>query len=188
MHERGGSRAVRRWLAVLTGALLVSAVAGGPAASAGSGGSQTFEGSCDFSVTVQFDPPLTNSSRPTQVDARGDGRCTGTLTREGHHARQLNDEPVLYRAQSEGDQSCGSAIASGTGYLGFGRRKLHFELSELRVAAVPTVTLEGRDGGSFKASGVAGGDPVDPVSKCAGSGLERATVEVSGETDPTISG
>jgi hypothetical protein len=175
-------------MAVLTIVLLASAVAGPHTAYAGSGRPLTFEGSCKFSVEVAFEPPMTNSTRPTTQQAEGDGRCTGTLTRANGNRKELDHAPAVYHADSHGDVSCGSSDATGSGYLQFGRRKLRFEFSESRVASVTNLTLKGEAGGVFKASASPTDDPVDILTKCAGAGVRRTAVDVSGETDPTISG
>jgi hypothetical protein len=184
-HGRGWAR--RPVVALLLAGALIGglSVAG---ASANHRSTETLRGSCDFSGTVSFDPPLTAATRPTHAVADLVGTCTGTFTNARGRTQQLDGAPFAYHAESDGEQSCASSNASGTGYFKFRRSKLHFELFEERAGAVARLQLEGRDGGSFAGTASSSGDPVEIAMACAGPGLAQAGVTISGSTTPTISG
>jgi hypothetical protein len=159
------------------------------AASAGNGSTQTFAGSCSFSGTVVFHPPLTNATQSFRQVADLVGTCTGTYTtKEG--GTPLKDEPVVYHATSSGEGSCAGDTATGAGYLEIRGRKLRFGLRENRVAAASLITLDGEGGGSF--DGVAqpngGDDPGTILEECNGAGLRSSAVGLHGQTSSPISG
>ena len=185
---RGAGRG-RRARAVLGLALTVGLAAAGPA-TAGDG-KDTFEGSCRFPVNVIFDPPLTNSAQQTHAVADGNGRCSGTWTTASGKTRTLDDAQVVYRAESDGRQSCAtSGGAAGEGLLRYRDHKLKFSFSELRVTAPAVVRLEGRRGGAFEGTATPAGDEdlAEILQKCASTGLEEAGAVISGSTEPDISG
>ncbi len=149
---------------------------------------RSFDGSCDFSGTVVFDPPLTNFERATRQRATAVGRCSGKFTTVNGHKHQLDHERVLYRATSSGDLSCASSTAKGAGTLEYEGHKLRFRLSEDRVTAGGTLGLAGKAGGAFEAALEPTGDLATTVRKCSGKGLPQTDVKFSGSSTPTISG
>lgn len=168
-------------------AVAVGIAAAGPAAAGD--GKDTFEGSCDFPVTVTFDPPLASSARRTHATADGVGRCSGTWITGTGKRRTLDQARVVYHAESDGEQSCAASQgAAGKGFLRYRDHKLKFRFSEDRVATTAQVRLEGRRGGAFDATANSEGDPAEVVQKCASTGLRKATATITGSTDPAISG
>ena len=176
-------------LGLATLAFAVGSVAARPAAAGD--GKDTFEGSCEFPVRVTFDPPLTNNARQTHATAKAIGRCTGTWTTGSGKTRTLDDARVLYRAESDGRQSCAtSGGAAGKGFLRYRKHKLKFRFSELRVTAPAAIRLEGRRGGVFEGTATPTGDEdlVEILQQCASTGIKKAGAIISGSTQPDISG
>lgn len=170
------------------GAGLACAMGTAGAAAQGVDPTRTFDGSCDFSGTVAFDPPLSNKQRATHQTATALGRCSGTFTTANGRKHQLDDARILYRAKSSGDVSCASSAATGGGFLEYHGHKLHFRFAEDRVTATGTLRLTGKSGGSFEATLTPNGDPVALTKKCSGDGLRQTKVKFSGSTMPAISG
>jgi hypothetical protein len=170
-------------IAALLMALPSSAVAGQ------GGRASTFEGSCQFAGTVRFQPPLTEEAQPARGSARASGPCTGTFTDRRGRTHELDGDPVTYMAANRGSMSCGGGVAEGRGYLSFGRRRLRFELTEVREAGGAELFIEGARGGV--AQGVATvskeEDPVEIAQKCMGPGLPGARIVIDLAT-PGISG
>jgi hypothetical protein len=184
----GRKAALLMYLIPLCLAVAFAGATPGAVAASNDASANSFSGSCDFSGTVTFDPPLTTSSQPTQATAEASGPCSGTWTRPNGGEQTLNDAPVRYHAESDGTQSCGSASAAGTGLLEYARRKIRFAFSEERAGAVAPIRLEGQNGGSFMGTATASGDPLTIIERCAGSGLESVGIDINGSTTPTISG
>lgn len=187
--QRPGARVTRRHVLAVTclaGALLAALPISGASASKDS--TETFAGSCSFSGTVTFDPPLTNSTQSITQVADLVGTCTGTFMKAGGKPRQLENARAVYHATSTGQASCGQGMARGAGYLEIRNRKLRFSFSENRVAAASSITLDGERGGSFDGVAHSNGDPVTITMKCNGAGLRRATVDLQGQTSSAISG
>ena len=189
--KASGSRRARvRAAACAAGLASVLGIAAAVPAAAGDG-KDTFEGSCEFPVTVTFDPPLTNSARQTHAVADAAGRCSGTWTTGAGRRRTLDDAPVGYHAESDGQQSCAtSGGAAGKGFLRYRDHKLKFSFSELRVTAPAVIRLEGRRGGAFEGTATPTGDEdlAEILEKCASTGVEEAEAIITGSTDPDISG
>lgn len=150
----------------------------------------TFEGSCEFAGTVKFDPPLSTSPRDTQATADAEGPCTGTWTTKNGKKHALDGARVVYHAESDGQPSCASSDAEGSGFLRYRDHKLRFRFQELRVGAATRIRLEGRDGGAFEAAVTGTGDTdlSEIIAACAADGLRKVGVEITGTTVPTISG
>ena len=161
-----------------------------PAASADARGVSTFEGSCGFSGTVRFEPPLTNTPSPGKGMAKGEGRCSGTLTRENGRRLRLDAARARYVARDRGEISCGAGTAVGGGYLEIRDEKIRFRLHERRAAAVAALELRGRGGGA--ATGEArvseDEDPAQVARRCSGPGLRKVAVDFDITTAPAISG
>jgi hypothetical protein len=155
-------------------------------------GPMTFSGSCAFSGTVEFQPPLTITAQPARDLASARGSCSGTLTDRNGRTHQLDATPVDYLAtDTASDVSCAlSAGATGTGELAFRSGELRFKLSETRVGAAAGLSLTGVHEGS--ATGAANvntsANPIQVIDACAGTGLARAPVDIHIQTTPTISG
>ena len=145
----------------------------------------TFDGDCQGSGSVAFNPPLTNDPQPVTQHARGPLTCSGTLVDGRGRSHELTDARVLYTAVEQGDSlSCGAGIDSGTGALHFKKwGKLRFNVTERRAAALATLSYTGAKGGS--ATGVAHptSDPVATVQQCGGSGLKKVPVDLSLSAD-----
>jgi hypothetical protein len=170
-------------------ASVLGIAAAGPAAAGD--GKDTFEGSCEFPVTVTFDPPLINSTRQVHAQADGKGRCSGTWTTPAGRTRTLDGAQVVYHAESDGRQSCAASEGpTGEGFLRYREHKLKFRFSEFRVTAPALIRLEGRRGGAFEGTATPTGDedPVEILQKCASTGLDEAGATITGLTDPEISG
>src|SRR5205814_8510487 len=76
----------------------------------------SFDGSCEFSGTVRFTPPLTAVPQPVAQRADAPGTCTGTFVDRYGSTHQLDNAAAGYRADSSGDSvSCAFGLASGTG-------------------------------------------------------------------------
>ena len=154
------------------------------------GETSTFQGTCQFSGTVRFDPPLTNTPRPVEGQARADGPCFGTFTDEDGETRVLDGDRVKYVASNSGPlTSCGSGVATGGGFLKYRGDRLEFRLTETRGAAVAVLALEGEEGGGATADARASEeeDPAEIAERCAGPGLRSAGVEID-LVSPSISG
>jgi hypothetical protein len=150
---------------------------------------ETFQGSCNFEGTVRFDPPLGNSSQPTQVVADATGHCSGTLTDAKSRVRQLEQSPVLFHEESQGDQSCLSNPGStGTGFLAFEGARIDFLFHERRVGPSGQVEAEGRSGGRMSGTFTASGDPVAISMACAAGAFAQTGFSASASTEPSISG
>ena len=183
----------RRWQRVVIAAGAMSALLAllAPASATPRGEKKsrldTFAGSCEFSVHVRFSPPLTMEERATHAEALASGPCTGTW-RSHKGTWQLDGDEVVYRARSDGMQSCGSAAAAGDGFLKYRGRTLRFSFSEDRVGTAAEIRLEGARGGRFDGMGGAEGDPAAAVEACVTDGLGEAEATITGATEPTISG
>jgi hypothetical protein len=62
---------------LIAGLAWVVGIAAAAPALAGDG-KDTFEGSSDIPALVNFDPPLSDSTRPVHATAHGKGPCSGT--------------------------------------------------------------------------------------------------------------
>jgi hypothetical protein len=149
------------------------------------------DGSCQFTGTVYFAPPLTNTPQATRDFAYETGTCSGTLTAHGRTS-SVSDQPARYFATDAGQAgSCGAnPEATGSGYLAFRGARISFALSESRVTGVSHLSLTGDAGGS--AQGVAtissSSNPLQIVEACLGAGLRSTPVDISLQTTPAISG
>ena len=168
--------------AVLAAVALTVTMVGPAASGAERNRPLSFKGSCSFSGTVTFDPPLTGTTRQTHAVADAEGTCDGTLRRRGGEPRQLDDRRVGYHAASDGTQSCTAAEASGRGYLLFGQRRLRFSFEESRAGVVAPISLQGQKAGAFEGTATAQGDPAEVLEQCASDGLAEAGVDISGQT------
>lgn len=180
---------MRRCLSVL--ALLATAALIAPTAGASRLRPRTFDGGCDFDVTVSFVPALTNTPQDVDQTAQGTGLCSGTFTDEHGRSHELSDARIGYFSFSRAhNASCLNGLNTGTGSLKFPDGRLRFTFTERRAAAFPTLQYDGAFGGSaFGAGGPAtNADPAAAVQACGGTGLSRFEVQGHLQTTPTISG
>jgi hypothetical protein len=132
-----------------------------PAAQASS-----FSGSCEFSGTVLFSPPMTTTPQTIAQSADATGTC--------------NSKPARYRAQSSGDNvSCAFGLAAGSGVLRVGRARIGFTMTEYRAGATPLLHLTGRRGGDawMAVTPSQDSDPLAAVQGCSGTGLESFALD-----------
>jgi len=149
----------------------------------------TLDGDCDFAGTVAFDPPLTNTARPTAQRVRGRGTCSGTLVDEAGVEHHLDGAAARYVAGAPAQpQSCSEGTSTGSGALVLRWGRLDFTTSEKRAGAAPLLTASGKGGGSALVNGRATDDPTSLLSKCAADGIAVAHLSGQLSTTPTISG
>ena len=149
----------------------------------------SFTGDCDFAGTVWFDPPLTNTARPTRQRVRGPGTCSGTFVDGRGRTHDFTDAPATYLDHNLAEAaSCSGGSAVGGGSLVFPWGDIDFTMTEERVAAVAIATLTGARSGSARAIGTASGDPVATLQKCAGPGLKQSGLSGHVTTTQTITG
>lgn len=165
--------------------LIISAAAFAPAAHATS-----FDGSCDFSGTVRFDPPMTTTPQPVAQSADAPGTCSGTLV-DRRRSDKLNAAPATYRARSSGDAvSCAFGVASGGGVLTLGRSRIAFTMTEYRGGATPLIHLQGRRSGEawMQVTPSQNSDPVAAVQACSAGGLSSFALDAHMQTVGAMSG
>ena len=178
----------RIWIA---GAIAVAALGvGGPPVSAGWGAS-TFTGSCQFSGSVAFRPPLTDRPQAVSQKVRAPGTCSGTLVDRRGRTHALSSAPVTFAESSRGDAvSCTAGTPTGSGTLRFRHATIRFAFSETRAGGAVFASATGRSSGS--AHGLAmvsqSEDPVAIERACAGSGLAKVKVDGQLRTTPSLSG
>lgn len=152
-----------------------------------------FSGSCHFSGTQAFHPPLRDDFQFVHNFASADGSCDGTFTNQRGRSRTLSTEPVRWYVAASGQISCGGPAPgeanTGIGFMQFGRERLYFNLQG-RGFASGTLTLEGFRQGSAVGQGSLSPeeDPVDVTNKCTTDGLHQVGVNVDIATTPSISG
>jgi hypothetical protein len=152
---------------------------------------ESFDGSCEFSGTVIFTPPMTTQPQPVAQHADAPGACSGTFTDQFGGTHQLANADARYRAESSGDQvSCAFGIASGTGTLRFPDGEIAFEMTEYRGGATPLIRLTGKAGGEawMPVTPSQSSDPAAAVQACNGAGLERFDLDARMQTVGTLSG
>jgi polyvinyl alcohol dehydrogenase (cytochrome) len=157
----------------------------------GGGRASTFDGRCQFSGAVAFDPALSNSPHALEQSVRAPGACSGTLVDRDGRAHQLSNAPVTYLATEHADTaSCAAGTATGSGTLVFPYGQLRFAESETRATAAVVASFSGAKGGS--ARGVAtpsdSENPVTIAQQCATSGIKKADINIELSTTPTIAG
>jgi hypothetical protein len=173
---------VRATLAIAIGATLAFA----PAAHAAS-----FDGSCEFSGSVIFSPPMTTTPQPVAQSADAPGTCSGTFVDRRGRRSTLNGAPARYEAQSSGDAvSCAFGVASGSGVLDFPRGRIRFAMNEYRGGATPLIHLTGTAGGEawMPVTPSQSSDPVAAVQACNGSGLQSFALDAHMQTVGAIRG
>ncbi|MFL5781055.1 MAG: hypothetical protein ACJ760_07075 [Thermoleophilaceae bacterium] len=147
------------------------------------------DGNCDFAGTVAFDPPLTNTARPTAQRVRGRGTCSGTLVDAAGIEHELDSAAARYVAGAAAQpQSCSEGTSTGSGALVLRWGRLQFTTAEKRAGAAPLLTATGRSGGSAVVNGRATDDPTTLLSKCAADGIAVAHLSGQLSTTPDISG
>ena len=170
----------------LAAALLSSGLlAGQTAPAAPAPASPSFAGSCQFSGTVTFTPPLTITPEPGTGAARATGQCTGTLIDSSGHADHLDAAPAGYQASdAAANMSCEGGVATGAGTFTVSGQRLRFALTETRAGAVSMLQIQGR---AWSASGAASPGPqANPVllaAQCAGSGITSVPIDITLNTN-----
>jgi hypothetical protein len=148
-----------------------------------------FKGSCSLEGEVRFDPALTGTAQTVHAVADAKGTCEGTFTTAKGRRINLADHQARYYAESDGEQSCEAADASGWGFLRMaGRRRIDFLFAERRVLTVAPLELEGVHSGKLTGTASAGGDPVETIQSCLAEGLASSPVVIELNSDPAISG
>src|SRR5204863_218869 len=138
-------------------------------------GSETFNGNCQFTGRVSFQPPLTNDPQPVSQAVDAPGTCSATFVDRRGRTHELSNAPVRFSESSESESaSCAAGQATGSGALAFQYGKIDFGFSETRTGGAVVGTATGAESGS--ASGTGGvspsEDPVVIAQRCAGSGLK----------------
>jgi hypothetical protein len=152
---------------------------------------ERFDGSCEFSGSVTFTPPMTSAPQPIAQHADAPGTCTGTFADRRGRTRQLDNTPATYRAESSGDAvSCAFGLASGSGALVFPGGQIAFAMNEYRGGATPLIRLTGKAGGEawMPVTPSQSSDPVAAVQACNGAGLDHFDLDAHMQTMGAISG
>jgi hypothetical protein len=152
---------------------------------------ERFNGSCQFSGTVKFTPPMTTQPQPVVQHASAPGTCSGTFIDRYGRSHQLDGSAATYRAQSSGDSvSCAFGVASGAGVLVFRSGRIAFVMNEYRGGATPLIRLTGTDGGDawMPVTPSQGSDPLAAVQACNGGGLDQFDLDAHMQTMGAISG
>jgi len=150
----------------------------------------TFTGSCQFSGSVLFRPPLTDTPSEGRDFATAAGPCSGSFTDRHGRVHELNGTTVKYFATDQGVTSCEQGTSLGGGFFVFPWGRLAFALTEARGPGAGTLQLSGRRGGL--ASGIAvvsaSESPTQIAEECAGSGVRSVAVDIDLATTPSIAG
>jgi hypothetical protein len=131
----------------------------------------SFDGSCDFSGSVVFTPPMTVAPQPVAQSADATGTCNGA--------------PARYVAHSSGDSvSCAFGIATGSGRLILRTGSVRFTMTEYRGGATPLIQLIGKRGGEawMAVTPSPSADPLAAVQACNGAGLEQFDLDAHLQT------
>lgn len=168
-----------------------TSASGGNSVHTGTGGANTFSGSCQMSGSVTFRPALTNTLQAIDQRVRASGVCSGTFTGSNGQTHQLNNAPAAYLASEHADQaSCtaGTDIGGGQVVVSFG--SLSFTIVEQHAGALVTAEAQGTDGGSAagQANISSSANPVAILQACGGTGLSQAPIDLRLVTTPSISG
>ena len=140
---------------------------------------QSFSGSCDVQGDVTFNPPATNTQRPTGYSYVATGTCSGTI-----NGRTVSNAPIHLHQAGRADASCVQALAfpPGVGAFTFadGSRigyTLDFssELTELDGTAYGTRSGEANGHGTFLTQRSSPTITLD----CGGGGLKKAPMDMS---------
>ena len=151
----------------------------------------TFSGQCQFTGTVTFRPPLSNTPQNITQQVDAPGTCSGRFVGHDGVSRQLDNAQSTYVAtERSSGASCAGGTASGSGELVLPDGEIKFSESETRAGVFVVATATGAAGGS--AAGYAAPtpdqNPVTAAQECAGSGIPSATVSIQLSTTPSISG
>jgi hypothetical protein len=140
---------------------------------------QSFSGSCAVQGDVTFNPPATNTQRPTAYSYDATGTCSGTVN--GH---DVSNAPVHLHQAGHADASCVQALAFPPGIGAFTFK----DGSRIAYTLDFTSELTELDGTAYGArSGVANGhgsfltqrsSPTITLD-CGGAGLKKAPMDMS---------
>ena len=150
-----------------------------------------FDGSCDFTGAVKFDPPMTTTPQHVAQHADAPGTCSGTFVDRFGGTHKLDNAPARYRADSAGDNvSCAFGLASGSGELVFPDGEIAFAMNEYRLTATPMIRLTGSAGGGawMPVTPAPSSDPAAAVEACNGAGLSEFDLTAHLQTDSTMRG
>ena len=152
---------------------------------------ESFDGSCEFSGSVTFTPPMTTTPQPVGQHADAPGTCSGTFVDKYGGTHRLDKAAAAYRAESSGDSvSCELGLAAGTGTLVFPDGEIAFAMNEYRGGATPLIRLTGAAGGEawMPVTPSQSSDPAAAVAACNGSGLSRFDLDGHLRTTSPIRG
>ena len=151
----------------------------------------TFSGQCQFTGTVTFKPPLSNTPQNITQHVDAPGTCSGTFVGPHGVSRQLDNAQSTYVAtERSSGASCAGGTATGSGELVLPYGAIEFSESETRTGVFVVATATGAAGGSAAGYAAPTPDqsPVTAAQECAGSGIPSATVNIQLSTTPSISG
>ena len=152
---------------------------------------ETFSGRCQFTGTVTFRPPLSNTPQNITQHVVAPGTCSGTFVGAHGVSRQLDNAQSTYLAtERSSGATCAGGTASGKGELILPYGDIEFSESETRTGVLVVATATGAAGGSAAGDAAPTPDqnPVTAAQECAGSGIPSATVSIQLSTTPSISG
>jgi hypothetical protein len=155
------------------------------------GAPSTFDGRCQFTGRVTFQPPLNDTPHDIAQHVYAPGTCSGTFVDPTGHSSQLAGAPVTYvAAELSRGGSCASGTARGKGSLLIAGTALHFDESETRAGVFVVASADGADGGSARGYAAPTPDqsPVAALQQCAGAGIARASVTIGVASLSPISG
>ncbi|MQA06013.1 MAG: hypothetical protein GEV07_25955 [Streptosporangiales bacterium] len=157
---------------------MLAAALGLPPPAAAVASVQSFDGRCDLRLTVVHDPQLTPSPTFGAARARGNGECTGALTKADGRVVHLDGARAGVRAASTGNLSCAGGESNGDGVLSLDGTRIGFEFTEIRGPGTATLDYTGDAGGSAigQAYVAPDEDPADAVTTCADTGLRSVRV------------
>ena len=172
-------------MALGLGTLLIS-VAMAPARARD--GTSAFAGSCDVKGTVQFNPPVTNSTQQLRVVYDASGHCSGTL-----NGRSISDVPIKlhHHAQSEGSCLGARTVTPGRGTISFPDGTVIPYRVEFRATGTEVeFTFAGRRSGEAAGHGsfLTTRTPPDAALKCAGAGNHELPMDLSLKTSEAMGG
>jgi hypothetical protein len=150
----------------------------------------SFDGSCQLSGGVRFQPLLTTSPHDGSVSARAEGTCSGTLTDAHGNTRSVASETATAVAHSAGLESCAFGKATGDGELDLARTRIRFTYDETRTGPALVLSAKGARGGSAIIEGNVSpsANPVSVLEACGSGGLAAAPIDVRLATTPAIAG
>lgn len=151
------------------------------AARAGAATQTRFVGTCQFTGTDAFSPPLTLVPARGVASATAVGHCSGTLT-DAAGTRRVQHLGANYTARATSAAiSCAGGVGTGSGELTVGTATIGFTFTEPQLTALSVLSLHGRAGGSaVGAATVTGpGNPVDLAASCLAGGIGQVPIALN---------